>query len=195
MKQANDPVALDGRRLRSERSKQAIIDAVADMIDEGNLIPTAQQASDRAGVGIRTVFRHFSDMETLFTIADEQRRAYFENLFKGGDRSGSLAERVEKIVDFRGDKYDRVSNVARSALAQRWRYSTLHQNYARYQRALRLDLEDWLPEAKTLGAAKITALEGLLSFEFWDRLRDHQNLNVNEAKSAIVDTIRALFNL
>jgi AcrR family transcriptional regulator len=103
MNQANDPIALDGRRLRSERSKQAIIDAVADMIDEGNLIPTAQQASDRAGVGIRTVFRHFNDMETLFTIADEQRRAYFENLFKGGDRSGTLVERIEKIVDFRGE--------------------------------------------------------------------------------------------
>ena len=195
MNQSNEPIALDGRRLRSERSKQAIIDAVAEMIDEGNLIPTAQQASDRAGVGIRTVFRHFNDMETLFTIADEQRRAYFENLFKGGDRSGTLAERIEKIVDFRGDKYERVSNVARSALAQRWRYSTLHQNYARYQRALRLDLEDWLPEAKNLGATKMAALEGMLSFEFWDRLRDHQNLNASEAKNAIVETVRALFKL
>ena len=52
----------DGRRLRSERSRQAIIDAMMELIGEGNLVPTAQQASERAGVGIRTVFRHFSDM-------------------------------------------------------------------------------------------------------------------------------------
>ena len=64
----------DGRRLRSERSKQAIIDAMMDMISEGNLMPTARQVSERAGVGIRSVFRHFEDMENLFSLCDDARR-------------------------------------------------------------------------------------------------------------------------
>ena len=55
----------DGRRLRSERSRQAIIDAMLKLVEEGVLVPTAQQVSERAGVGIRSVFRHFSDMESL----------------------------------------------------------------------------------------------------------------------------------
>jgi len=37
----------DGRRQRSERSRQAIIEAMLDMIGEGTLIPTAQQVSER----------------------------------------------------------------------------------------------------------------------------------------------------
>ena len=61
---------VDGRRARSERSKQAIIDAALALMEEGNLIPTAQQISDRAGVGIRSFFRHFEDMDTLFAIID-----------------------------------------------------------------------------------------------------------------------------
>ena len=36
---------VDGRRARSERSKQAIIDASLALMEEGNLIPTAQQIS------------------------------------------------------------------------------------------------------------------------------------------------------
>ncbi|MDH4042395.1 MAG: TetR/AcrR family transcriptional regulator, partial [Gammaproteobacteria bacterium] len=56
----------DGRLLRTERSRQLIIDALHDLINEGVLQPTAQTVAERAGVGIRTVFRHFADMETLF---------------------------------------------------------------------------------------------------------------------------------
>jgi AcrR family transcriptional regulator len=61
---------LDGRRLRSERSREAIIDVMLTLIEEGALIPTAQQVSERAGVGIRSVFRHFSDMAGLFATRD-----------------------------------------------------------------------------------------------------------------------------
>ena len=182
----------DGRRQRSERSKQAIIDAMAEMIEEGNLIPTAQQASDRAGVGIRTVFRHFSDMENLFSIADTQRRAHIEGLFAGGDRHGSLSERIQKLVDYRGQQFERVASIARSSLAQRWRYKALHENYARYQRALRNDNFDWLPELDSLPIALQHSIEAQLSFEHWDRLRDHQNLSADEAKAAIAETLARL---
>ena len=50
--------AVDGRRARTERSKQEIIDAALSLMEEGVLIPTAQQISDRAGVNIRSFFRH-----------------------------------------------------------------------------------------------------------------------------------------
>ena len=84
----------DGRRLRSERSRQAIIDASLALIEEGVLVPTAQQISERAGVGIRACFLHFTDMENLFATADEQNRASTEALFVGGDRDGTLEERI-----------------------------------------------------------------------------------------------------
>ena len=51
----------DGRLLRSERSRQQIIDATQELVNEGVLVPTAQIVADRAEVGIRTVFRHFAD--------------------------------------------------------------------------------------------------------------------------------------
>ena len=62
----------DGRRERAGRTRQAIIDAAGGMIVEGILAPTAQQIADRAGVGIRSFFRHFLDMESLFLAVDGQ---------------------------------------------------------------------------------------------------------------------------
>ena len=47
----------DGRVQRSERSREAIIRAMLDLIGEGIASPTAQQVALRADVGVRTVFR------------------------------------------------------------------------------------------------------------------------------------------
>ena len=54
--------SLDGRRQRSARSRAAIIEASFELMQEGVLAPTAQQIAERAGVGIRSFFRHFEDM-------------------------------------------------------------------------------------------------------------------------------------
>ncbi len=175
--------------------RQTIIDALESMIEEGNLIPSAQQTSERAGVDIETVFLYFSDMEHLFSIADTQRRIQLESLFAGGDRSGSLAQRIQQLVDYRGSCYGVVSNIARASLAQRWRLKVLYENYARHQQALKIDAFDWLPELASLPKPLQDSIEAQLSFEHWDRLRDHQNLAEGEAKAAIAATLSLSFPL
>ena len=53
----------DGRVLRGARTRERIVDAVFELVSEGTVRPTAEEVASRAGVGIRTVFRHFDDME------------------------------------------------------------------------------------------------------------------------------------
>lgn len=146
MTKAKGVEAADGCRLRSERSRLAIIEAALTLQEEGVLVPTAQQISDRAGVGIRSFFRHFEDMERLFQAADDHIRDSYEALFLGGDRDGTLAERIDHAVERHADAYESVSNVVQGTLAQLWRYETLRKNYARNQVGLRKDLEEWLPK-------------------------------------------------
>ena len=62
----------DGRTLRSVKSQKLIVDAVIKLIREGNLEPTAQVVADKSGVGIRTVFRQFDDMENLLKSVDAE---------------------------------------------------------------------------------------------------------------------------
>ena len=122
---------MDGRRLRSARSRQAIIDAALALIEEGVLVPTAQQIAARAGVGIRSFFRHFEDMGSLAAAMDDQIRDQYEALFTGGEREGTLEQRVEHAVQRHADAYEQVANIILSSVAQRWRYDVLRRNYAR----------------------------------------------------------------
>ncbi|MFK8049141.1 MAG: TetR/AcrR family transcriptional regulator [Halioglobus sp.] len=186
------PTAPDGRRLRSERSRQAIIDASVALTTEGVLIPTAQQISERAGVGIRSFFRHFADMESLFAAADEQSREEVEALFVGGDRSGTLDERILHAVQRRAEGYENQKNAILSTAAQRWRMESLRKNYARYQRGLRKDLENWLPEVKSLPCTQRESVDAVASAEMWLRLRDHQGLSKKAAIDVVVSTLTQL---
>ncbi|MFT5482140.1 MAG: AcrR family transcriptional regulator, partial [Halieaceae bacterium] len=171
----NAPV-LDGRRLRTRRSREAIIEAGQALIAEGILVPTAQLISERAGVGIRSFFRHFPDMESLFATVEKQGRESVEALFIGGDRDGTLSERILHAVERRADGYEDQRNAILSTAAQRWRYEILRKNYARYQRGLRKDLEGWLPELKAMSGPEREAVDAVASAEMWLRLREHQSL-------------------
>ncbi len=179
----------DGRRLRSVRSRKNIVDALIELVNAGTLVPTAQQIADQAGVGIRTVFRHFSDMESMFAAADAEKRRSYEELFSGGNREGSLQERIQRAVEHRARAYETTKNEIVSTHAQRWRYEFLRKNYAGYVRGLRKDLEDWLPELKGLEKHAREGVDALASFEMWHRLREYQGLSKRMSSEVIVRMI------
>ncbi|TXS90235.1 TetR/AcrR family transcriptional regulator [Parahaliea maris] len=184
--------AVDGRRLRSERSRKAIIDAALALMEEGVLVPTAQQISERAGVGIRSFFRRFEDMEALFAGVDSQIRDSYEALFLGGDRNGTLEERIEHAVERHADAYECVKTVVLSTQAQLWRSEVLRRNYARNQRSLRKDLDNWLPELKSLPRDQREAVDAVASFEMWHRLREHQNLSKKASICLVTGLLKSL---
>ncbi|WP_415427269.1 TetR/AcrR family transcriptional regulator, partial [Staphylococcus borealis] len=58
--------AADGRRRRSQDSRARIVQAMLDLVREGDVSPSAELVAARADVGLRTVFRHFSDLDSLY---------------------------------------------------------------------------------------------------------------------------------
>lgn len=166
----------DGRRQRSERSQVAIIGAALALMEEGTLVPTAQQIADRAGVGIRSFFRHFADMDALFLAADEMLLDSYEALFGVEERSGSLDERIARSVDLYFNAFDKLRQIILCTQALLWRFPKLKENYAWYQKRLRRELELWLPEVSELPVERREAIHAAVSFEMWYRLREHQGL-------------------
>lgn len=182
----------DGRLMRSQRSRQLIIDATLALVEEGNLVPTAQQVANHAKVGIRTVFRHFSDMESMFSTTHELTRATFEYLFIGGNRTGPVDERILRATEQRAQGFEVLKQKLLSTQARRWHSEVLRNNYARAQRRLRKHLDDWLPELAELPPAKREAVDAMTSFEAWHRLREHQNLSIKASIEVIVETLQLL---
>jgi len=180
----------DGRRQRSERSQTAIIKAALTLMDEGTLVPTAQQIADRAGVGIRSFFRHFADMDSLFLAADEMLLSSYEALFEVDDRGGTLSERVARAIDLYGNAFDQLRAIILCTQAQLWRSPKLRENYAWHQKRLRKELELWLPEVAALPKERREALHAVASFDMWHRLREYQGLS----PKASADIVTSLVN-
>jgi AcrR family transcriptional regulator len=84
-----DITATDGRRKRSETSRQRIVEAMIALVGEGHMSPSAEQVATRAGVGLRTVFRHFADMDSLYaSMALRLEREYEDWLDPFEGRTG-----------------------------------------------------------------------------------------------------------
>ena len=182
----------DGRRLRSDRSRQLIIESMLELIKQGNLVPTAQQVADHANVGIRSVFRHFEDMESIFDSANDLCHREYRGLFIGGDRSGSLQQRILHATECHGDAYETISNMILSGAARRWNSEVLQKSNLAYQRQLRRDLDEWLPELISLSENKRQAVDSIASFEIWHRLRHIQGLDKAASIEIIVEMLEAL---
>ena len=185
---------VDGRRLRSDRSRRVIVEAMLQLIDGGNLVPTAQQVADHANVGIRSVFRHFEDMEAIFATADELWRDDFADKKTGEvDSNLPLEQRIVEVVAKLGRLYESNSNILKSTATRRWRSAFLKQNYAMYQARIRKDIRKALPELAQLPQPRQEAIFATLSFEYWDRLRDHQSNSADDSIAALTNMLETLF--
>ena len=182
----------DGRRQRSERSQTAIIEAALALMEEGTLVPTAQQIADRAGVGIRSFFRHFADMDSLFLAADEMLLDSYEALFQVEDRDGSLSTRVSRAVELYGNAFDNLMQMILCTKALLWRFPKLKENYAWHQKRLRKELELWLPEVADLPRDRREAVHAVASFEMWHRLREHQGLSYGASADIVTGMVMDL---
>ena len=135
----------DGRLRRSERSREVIVEAMVELVGEGVLEPTAEQVAERAEVGLRSVFRHFSDMEGLYAAMDTRLEARVIPLLDAEPRTGPLAERVGRLVAQRAEVFEAIAPYKRAEILKRWRSEFLRSRHAGMVRRLRADLRRWLP--------------------------------------------------
>lgn len=184
--------AADGRVIRGERNRQTLLDAAYDLIEEGNLAPSAQEIAQRAGVGLRGVFRHFGDMEGLRAAIDERTSAQGAARFAGGNREGSFRERLLHAVEQHAAAYEDKGNFFRAMQIDRWNSEVLRKSYDRDNHRLRKDLEDWLPELKSLSPHRREAVDMVASFEAWQRLREHQHQSAEVSIDIVYDMIKTL---
>ncbi|HCG95446.1 MAG TPA: hypothetical protein DEX20_07480 [Halieaceae bacterium] len=185
----------DGRRLRSERSRKAMINAALILIEEGNFAPTAKQISARAGVGIRSFFRQFEDMDQFFAAVDEHTvGSFWESFLHEGDREGELTERLDSIVTTYGKAFEEHRSLLLATKSLRWSSRVLKENYERYQQISRANKERWLPEISQLVLDERELADAYLSFEMWHRLRDIQGLSCSAAQAVILKALTRLLN-
>jgi AcrR family transcriptional regulator len=188
----------DGRRLRSERSRQAVIDALLRLYDEGTIRPSVAQISAASGVSERSVFRHFTDLEDLASAAISRQIGQVLAFYADPEPADTLAGRIDAIVDQRLALHARVGNLARAASYHAISSPTIARVVAerrallraQVERHLAVDLEHLPPLAR---ASAVAALDQLLSLEALDFFRSQSEpLGLPELRRLLIDTADAV---
>lgn len=185
------PVELDGRRQRSDASRRKIALAMLDLLREGEADPSADLVAERAGVGRRTVFRLFSDMEGVFREMHAIMTSRLTPEFARPLTATTWRGRLDELIERRAKAFEQMLPIKTAADARRYTsnfLTTEHKNITRLQRQALLAM---LP-ATYARNEMLEALDLALSFEAWRRLRYEQGLSVKQAQEVLRRMISAL---
>jgi TetR/AcrR family transcriptional regulator, regulator of autoinduction and epiphytic fitness len=185
---------VDGRNERSRRTREAVVDALLALHDEGDLTPTAQRVAARAGVALRTVYGHFNDMETLYAEAGERelRRLYAVAEVVPPDLP--LPERIEWFCRSRARVLEYLMPVMRATRLREPFSPQLARNRARYIASADAEVERVFarelrgPDAPAMLDALYLATGG----PAWDALRTDRHLDPPAAEAVMRRTVAAL---
>jgi AcrR family transcriptional regulator len=180
---------LDGRRMRSADSRARIVAAMLELIQAGEVLPGAEQVAMRADVGLRTVFRHFKDMDSLYRemseVIEAKVRTVADEPFRSADWRGKLGEFVER----RSRVFEAMGPFKRALDVHRHRSAAVASDSTKMAAELRAILRRELPPEVTGDALRFEALDMLLSFETWSRLRRDQGLALDEARAVLGNAV------
>lgn len=184
----------DGRRRRSQDSRARIVQAMLELVHAGDPSPGAEQVAERAQVGLRTVFRHFKDMDSLYremsAVIEKEYMAVVDRPFEGR----TWRERVLELVRRRAGVYEKIEPYKRASNVHRHRSPFLQADHARLVATAREILRRELPADVARDRALFEALDLLLSFEAWMRLRRDQDLSPRRASEVLEQAIVRLLD-
>jgi AcrR family transcriptional regulator len=197
---AGNEDSTDGRRLRRDRNRDAVVNALLELYSEGNLNPSAEEIANRSGVSARSVFRYFDDVDDLCSAAISQQQANVRPLLAiSALPEESLAARIAALVHQRGELFEAVESVATvSRLRAPFQLVvatelTQGRAFLRQQLAVLFAAElAALPAA--VAALRLASADVATSFEAWRLLRDDQRMSRARAAAAIADTLTLLFS-
>ena len=193
------PVTTDGRQLRRERNREAVVDALLDLYREGNLQPGTEEIAARSGLSPRSLFRYFDDVDDLIRTAirhQEHRVNHLVPIEVGPDRP--LADRVQALVDQRFRLFDAVGHAAVVARLRSPFQPVLAEEVHQHRAFLRSQIAtlfaaELADRDKGSAAAVLAAADVLTSFESCQLLLQGQGLSPARARAAIVGALTALF--
>lgn len=106
----------DGRAARTARTRHLIAESLLELLEEGDLQPTAQRIADRAGISLRLIYHHFGDLESLFRAAALRQAERMAALAVPIRADGSLEARIAAFCEQRARMLEWITPVRRAAL-------------------------------------------------------------------------------
>jgi AcrR family transcriptional regulator len=161
-----------------------------DLMHGGDVAPGAEQVAERAQVGLRTVFRHFKDMDSLYReishVIESELREVVLRPFKADTWQGRILE----IIERRSLAFEKIAPFKRASDANRHNSRFLAADQGRLSAESREILRRQLPAEVARDQLRLETLDMLLSYEIWSRLRREQGLTPRRAREVLEAAVR-----
>lgn len=186
MKKGAQVEETDGRRLRSARTREAIIDAVLALVDAGELSPTVPQIAERAGTSERSIRQHFASRDELLLAGAAKHAERAAKLHAPPLSKGAFETRLDAFLEARVTYLEATAGIRRAAMRQASELPVLRAAIRSLSQERKREVEiAFGPElAKKRGDAREELLEALhvqSSGAVWDALR--QSLEMSRARA------------
>jgi AcrR family transcriptional regulator len=179
--------AADGRRQRSERTRQLIIEAYG-ALGKGVRTPTASQIAEQAGYSVRSIFERFTDLRALSLATADHAIVVGQTESEARDVDGDRhPARIKSHVKTRALACEKWLPLWRALLETQDELAELKTRVmlVRLANLERLKLM-YGPELAILPDTErqqlLFALGALTSFESWDQLRNSYGLTMEKAQ-------------
>ncbi|HXW47115.1 MAG TPA: TetR/AcrR family transcriptional regulator [Streptosporangiaceae bacterium] len=183
----------DGRRLRREQNREAVIDAMLSLFRDGIYQPSTAQVAARAGLSLRSLFRYFDDVNDLHRAAVDRQLSVAVRLVDphvGPDEP--TATKIAAVVRARAELFEVIGPASRALRAGANRRPMLAGQLGRNRAFLRQQLSEVFAPELVASAALLPGLEVLCSFEAYELLRHDQGLSRTRAEAALRAAMSAL---
>lgn len=182
----------DGRHARKARTRQAIVNALLALLDEGLSEPTAAQMAARAKVAVRSIGQHFKTREALLLAVAGQHSARLPAPTPPSP-TRSFEARLAHFVSTRVRVLEASAAVRRAAQRGAGASKAITKALAETARRRREELQKSLgAELKKAPPWVASAAEMLASGASWDALRQEQKLGAATAEQVIVHALKKL---
>lgn len=177
---------VDGRRLRSARTRQLIIEAYLALLLENPQIPTAASIAQRAGYSVRSIFERFPDLHALRVAATDEALLKASAQVAAQATVGSRHDRLKTHVEARGRVCEEWLPLWRALNANQGDSADLKARIRLIREMVIRRIEEmYASELSNVdereGRQTVVAIDALVDFESWARMREQFGLSFEDA--------------
>ena len=185
----------DGRFARSQKTKDAIVKALLKLL-RNTPFPTAEQVAKESKIGLRTVYRQFKDMESIYLSLHEECMHSLGQIFNSDiDLDRPFNERVSFAIRERFTIYDEYESLFIATISNSARLPTLVNQVAESYQFMRERFIKIVPEIENLSTIKSDLLFTRILFPSWFSLRNvlrhDQKIIIDELSNDLMKYIKS----
>ena len=185
----------DGRFARSKKTKDAIVRALLKLL-RNTPFPTAEQVAKESKIGLRTVYRQFKDMESIYLSLHEECMHSLGQIFNSDvDLDRPFNERVNFAIRERFTIYDEYETLFIATISNSARLPTLVNQVAESYQVMRERFIKIVPEIENLSTIKSDLLFTRILFPSWFSLRKvlkhDQKIIIDELSNDLMKYIKS----